>query len=86
MILEESLTNIIRAADPDDYDDVAIRNRLVAVLRDIAADLEPALEEMAGPPGAPIDGAGIATMRLGEGRPQALRIARRHDEVDMTGH
>jgi hypothetical protein len=39
MTLEESLTNIMRAANPQDSDDVAIRTLLVAVLRDIAADL-----------------------------------------------
>jgi hypothetical protein len=39
MTLEESLTNIMRAANPHDCEDVAIRTLLVAVLRDIAADL-----------------------------------------------
>jgi hypothetical protein len=39
MIGEESLINIIRAADFDDGEDVAIRKLLVTALRESGADL-----------------------------------------------
>jgi hypothetical protein len=50
MIGEESLMNIIRAADPHDSDDVAIRKLLVSALRDIGADLTELLRDPAADP------------------------------------
>jgi hypothetical protein len=50
MTLEERLTNIVKAANPDDCDDVVIRTLLVAVLRDIAADLTEARHDPAACP------------------------------------
>jgi hypothetical protein len=47
MIGEESLMNIIRAADPNDGEDVAIRKLLVSALRDIGADLTELLHDPA---------------------------------------
>jgi hypothetical protein len=47
VIGEQSLKNIIRAADPDDSDDVAIRKLLVSALRDIGADLTEVLHDPA---------------------------------------
>jgi hypothetical protein len=49
MVGEESLMNIIRAADPDDCDDLAIRKLLVGALRDIGAELTDLLHDPADP-------------------------------------
>jgi hypothetical protein len=50
MIAEDSLINIIGAADPDDCDDVAIRKLLVVALRGIGADLSELLHDPAAGP------------------------------------
>ena len=59
MIAEDSLINIIGAADPDDCDDVAIRKLLVVALRGIGADLTELLHDPAARPQLRIHG-GIA--------------------------
>ena len=41
-----------------------------------------ALEQMARPPEASVDGPGIAPMRFGKGRPQPVRVRRCDDQVD----
>jgi hypothetical protein len=61
MIGEETLMNIIRAADPNDGDDVAIRKLLVSALRDIGADLTELLHH-------PAAGSRLTLVNLGPNR------------------
>jgi hypothetical protein len=51
MIGEQGLKNIIRAADPDDRDDVATRKLLVSAFTDISADLTELLHDPQPAPG-----------------------------------
>jgi hypothetical protein len=41
---------------------------------------------MARPPEARVDRPGVAPVRFGKGRPQPVRVRRRHDQVDVIGH
>ena len=41
---------------------------------------------MARPPEASVDRPGVAPVRFGKGRPQPVRVRRRHDQVDVIGH
>jgi hypothetical protein len=45
-----------------------------------------ALEQMARPTEASVDGPDVATVRFGKGRPYPVRVRRRHNQVDVTGH
>jgi hypothetical protein len=44
------------------------------------------LEQMARPPEPSVDRPGVAPVRFGKGRPQPVRVRRRHDQVDVIGH
>jgi hypothetical protein len=43
------------------------------------------LEQMARLPEASVDGPGVAPVRFGKGRPQPVRVRRRHDQADVFG-
>jgi hypothetical protein len=52
--LTNYLLNVIKAADPEDADDVAIRTLLVSALRDIGADLDELRDDPGATAGAPL--------------------------------
>jgi hypothetical protein len=41
---------------------------------------------MARPPKPSVDCPGLAPVRFSKGRPQPVRVRRRHDQVDVIGH
>jgi hypothetical protein len=73
--LAKYLLNVVKAADPEDDDDVAIRTLLVSALRDMGADLNELLDVPAVTAGPPLVNPADRWRLAVEGRPERLEVA-----------